>query len=114
MKAKLDKKWYTTLEKQLGKHSLMFSRTENYCIELKDNFVHYGMHGKHYCINFEIMGPSLLDLINEFHDEKKDRAIHPKLVKIITRQILIGLDYMHRVCQIIHTDLKPENVMMQI
>ena len=22
----------------------------------------------------------------------------------------MGLDYLHRVCQIIHTDLKPENV----
>jgi len=23
---------------------------------------------------------------------------------------LIGLDYLHRICKVIHTDLKPENV----
>ena len=29
------------------------------------------MHGKHPCINFEILGPSLLDLIRSFEDEDK-------------------------------------------
>lgn len=27
-------------------------------------------------------------------------------------QVLLGLDYIHRRCGIIHTDLKPENVML--
>lgn len=31
-------------------------------------------------------------------------------VREICRQSLLGLDYLHRVCNIIHTDLKPENV----
>lgn len=33
-------------------------------------------------------------------------------VRIIAKQILIGLDYLNRVCGIIHTDLKPENVLL--
>jgi serine/threonine protein kinase len=28
----------------------------------------------------------------------------------MAKQCLIGLDYLHRVCKVIHTDLKPENV----
>jgi serine/threonine-protein kinase SRPK3 len=28
--------------------------------------------------------------------------------------VLIGLDYLHRKCRIIHTDLKPENVIVAL
>jgi hypothetical protein len=30
---------------------------------LKDTLIHHGMFGKHQCMIFEVMGPSLLDLI---------------------------------------------------
>lgn len=36
------------------------------------------------------------------------------LVKQISKQMLLALDYLHRVCGIIHTDLKPENVLVEI
>jgi serine/threonine-protein kinase SRPK3 len=36
------------------------------------------------------------------------------LVKQIAKQVLLGLDYMHRCCGVIHTDLKPENVLICI
>lgn len=36
-----------------------------------------------------------------------------RLVKIIARQILVALDYLHTQCGIIHTDLKPENIIMK-
>jgi serine/threonine protein kinase len=32
------------------------------------------------------------------------------MVREITKQLLMGLDYMHRICKLIHTDLKPENI----
>ena len=34
-----------------------------------------------------------------------------KVVKEISRQILLGLVYIHDFCNIIHTDIKPENIM---
>ncbi|GMF62559.1 unnamed protein product [[Candida] boidinii] len=36
------------------------------------------------------------------------------LVKQITKQLLLALDYLHRECGLIHTDLKPENVLVEI
>ena len=38
------------------------------------------------------------------------KGVPMPLVRIMAKQCLIGLDYLHRICQIIHTDLKPENV----
>lgn len=34
------------------------------------------------------------------------------VVKEITRQVLMGLDFLNRICRVIHTDLKPENIML--
>ena len=79
---------------------------------LIDNFVHYGMHGKHYCSVFELMGPNLLDLIQ--HYEYKDLQMPLWLVKRITVDVLVGLIYLHEHCKMIHTDIKPENIMLKL
>lgn len=36
------------------------------------------------------------------------------LVKKITIDVLLGLVYLHEYCDIIHTDLKPENIMIKL
>jgi len=55
---------------------------------------------------FEVLGKNLLSMIKKYDYE----GIPIPIVREITRQTLMGLDYLHRVCNIIHTDLKPENV----
>jgi len=59
---------------------------------------------------FEVLGENLLGLIKKWNH----RGIPMPLVKQITKQVLLGLDYLHRECGIIHTDLKPENVLIEI
>lgn len=107
--------WKQNLEEyqqKLKGQKLMIDQNDNFVIKLCDNFVHFGMHGKHPCSVFEVMGPNLLDLIQHFEFNHKFCDIW--LVKHICIQILLGLDYIHRICNVIHTDLKPENVMFAL
>eukprot|EP00879_Flechtneria_rotunda_P012527 GHRR01013080.1.p1 GENE.GHRR01013080.1~~GHRR01013080.1.p1 ORF type:complete len:446 (+),score=175.58 GHRR01013080.1:873-2210(+) len=57
---------------------------------------------------FEVLGDNLLALIKAF-DYK---GVPLPVVKVLTRQMLVALDYLHSQLHIIHTDFKPENVML--
>ena len=79
-------------------------------VSLLDSFNHKGPNGVHVCMVFEVLGENLLGLIKRWNH----RGIPMPLIKQITKQVLLGLDYLHRECGIIHTDLKPENVLIEI
>ncbi|KAF9169086.1 serine/threonine protein kinase, CMGC group [Mortierella sp. AD011] len=79
-----------------------------YVVELLDHFMHRGPNGLHVCMVFEVLGENLLSVIKRY----RHKGIPFHLVRQISRQVLMGLDYMHRECGIIHTDLKPENVLV--
>ncbi|EPS38452.1 hypothetical protein H072_7793 [Dactylellina haptotyla CBS 200.50] len=81
-----------------------------FVVSLLDSFEHKGPNGTHVCMVFEVLGENLLGLIKKWNH----RGIPMQLVKQITKQVLLGLDYLHRECGIIHTDLKPENVLIEI
>lgn len=57
---------------------------------------------------FEVLGHNLL----KFIIRSNYQGIPLENVKTITRQLLQGLHYMHTKCKIIHTDIKPENVLV--
>ncbi|KAJ1970340.1 serine/threonine protein kinase, CMGC [Dimargaris xerosporica] len=80
-------------------------------VQMLDHFKHQGPHGTHVCMVFEVLGENLLSLIRRY---RKRGGLPVPLVKDVTRQIAQGLDYMHHDCQMIHTDLKPENVLVCI
>lgn len=100
----------------------------SHVISFLDHFRHKGPNGIHVCMVFEVLGENLLGLIKR-HQSK---GVPMHLVKQIAKQILLGLDYMHRCCGVIHTgtillmiallpriklnsvDLKPENVLICI
>merc|ERR1719473_883070 len=77
-------------------------------VQLIDYFEHYGPNGKHVCMVFETMGPNVLALIKRYNF----KGIPLNIVRKVAAHTLIGLDYLHRICGIIHTDLKPENVLV--
>ncbi|WRT68222.1 uncharacterized protein IL334_005198 [Kwoniella shivajii] len=79
-------------------------------VGLVDNFRHTGPNGSHVCMVFEVLGENLLGLIKRY----QHRGVPQHIVKQIAKQVLLGLDYLHSECRIIHTDLKPENVLICI
>lgn len=80
----------------------------SHCVQLLNSFIHHGPNGKHFVMVFEILGVNFLEIIKRY-DYK---GVPIPLVRKLTRQCLVGLDYMHRMCKIIHTDFKPENVVI--
>ncbi|EPQ50731.1 kinase-like protein [Gloeophyllum trabeum ATCC 11539] len=82
----------------------------SHVISFLDHFRHKGPNGTHVCMVFEVLGENLLGLIKRH----QNKGVPMPLVKQIAKQILLGLDYMHRCCGVIHTDLKPENVLICI
>lgn len=69
---------------------------------LLDHFDLSGPNGRHVCMVFEVLGENLLEVIKKYHYH----GIPLNIVKHFAYQILQGLDFLHRHCNMIHTDLK--------
>src|ERR1700722_6692583 len=103
----------------------------SHVISFLDHFRHKGPNGTHICMVFEVLGENLLGLVKRH----QNKGVPMHLVRQIAKQVLLGLDYMHRCCGVIHTgalsrhhpfppfkrqynavtvDLKPENVLICI
>ncbi|XP_071483277.1 SRSF protein kinase 3-like [Diadema antillarum] len=77
-------------------------------VHLVDDFKVTGVNGTHVCMVFEVLGHNLLKPIIQ----SKYMGLPIKQVKSIIRQVLEGLEYLHTKCKIIHTDIKPENILL--
>ncbi|KAE8583427.1 hypothetical protein XENTR_v10020509 [Xenopus tropicalis] len=77
-------------------------------VQLIDDFKISGVNGVHICMVLEVLGHQLLKWIIKSNYE----GVPLPCVKSILRQVLQGLDYLHTKCKIIHTDIKPENILM--
>lgn len=81
------------------------TREDCHNLQMFDQFFHHSMNGKHFVMAFELLGKNLLSLIKKYDY----RGIPIPVVRVITKQLLLGLEYMHTICNVIHTDIKPEN-----
>ncbi|XP_029994088.1 SRSF protein kinase 1a isoform X2 [Sphaeramia orbicularis] len=79
-------------------------------VQLLDDFKISGVNGTHVCMVFEVLGHHLLKWIIKSNYQ----GLPLPCVKSIIRQVLQGLDYLHSKCEIIHTDIKPENILMSV
>ncbi len=74
-----------------------------HCVSLREWFDYRG----HVCMVFERLGPSLYDFLRK----NAYRPFPADLVRAFGRQLLEATAYMHSLA-LVHTDLKPENVLL--
>ena len=78
-------------------------RGVSHCAKMFDAFTFAG----HYCMVFESLGPSLYDFLKR----QKYQPFPLECVRDFAKQLLETLEFLHSF-KLIHTDLKPENVLL--
>lgn len=74
----------------------------------------------HICIVCEPLGENLLSFLDRCKKSYRQslpgrtEIVPLPYVKSITRQALLGLQFLHDVCHLVHTDIKPENIMIAL
>ncbi|KAI1128415.1 kinase-like protein [Nemania abortiva] len=81
----------------------------NHIVGLQDEFKHSGPNGRHVCLVFKPMGPDM-----SHYRELFSRAKLPMPVaKKVTKELLMALAFLHDSCRVIHTDIKPQNILIE-
>lgn len=73
---------------------------------LLQEFTHMGPNGDHVCLAFDVLGHHLGFQAAKYEDGR----LPIKAVKVIIRQLLLGLDFLHRECSVIHTGMASNDI----
>ncbi|KIM44308.1 hypothetical protein M413DRAFT_433710 [Hebeloma cylindrosporum] len=81
-----------------------------HCQTLRDAFICNSYHGPHMSLAFDVLGSNLLSL----QRAQPTGVFSLHSTKRIIKQVLLALDYLHRDCGLVHTDVKPQNIMVSM
>ncbi|OJD23814.1 hypothetical protein ACJ73_04827 [Blastomyces percursus] len=77
--------------------------------ELYDSFDIQGPVGTHRCLVLQPMRTTLLEMM-----KLNPRPVDLTLLKMTVKRLLLALDFFHTEAEIIHTDLKADNLMLSL
>lgn len=65
----------------------------SYIIQLLDSFKHEGPNGVHQCLVFELLGPSVEHVIDDYSET--DDQLEPEIILRISRQLMVAVRFLH-------------------
>lgn len=92
-------------------------KKNNYFLnEMVDHFVYKsddtnddGKHKEHICIIFPLMAGSMYDLMKK---GKYENGFPLNIIKKTVYQLLVAMDALYKVYNVVHTDIKPDNMLV--
>lgn len=81
-----------------------------YINKIIETFYHKMEYGIHICMVFELMAGSLFDIMEM---GRYSKGIPHDIAKIITYQLLIAITVLNKKYNLVHTDLKTENILIK-
>lgn len=78
--------------------------------QIVDDFEVVGPTGKHVCMVYQLLGAN----IAKQSTQAQMQHLPYHAVKQITRQLLQALDFLHTECGVIHTDISPSNICIEL
>lgn len=78
-------------------HALSSSSQEDlaahYIVQLLDDFIHDGPNGTHQCLVFELLGPSAVFVIEDYHGTGE--KLEPEVILRMSQQLLQATTFIH-------------------